>query len=800
MSSCDPIIFVKKKLSLVEKLAIISKGPFQPKKNELPGNNFPQKYGHRFTEDYYWRKLTGDDRVHRDWLTFSISKNRLFCFYCMFFGDKYAQKSWIEDGFQGWNRLGDISLHEKSSCHINGSIIVKLKQNSVAILPSLEEKKREEVAINRDVVNTLVEITKFLGKHSLSFRGHRENWSEANKGNFKDLAELISKWSPSLAIHIEKIKNKGRKEVNFLSWERQNQLIDSVASCIKLVIIKQLKESRYFSVSIDTTFDISKKEQLAFIIRYVNFEKTIPVINERLLALKESSITSGINLFTIFQEICAENGLNWRRFLVGQSYDGAANMRGEYAGLQALVCAENPAATYTWCYAHRLSLIVVQGSSSSQNAVDLFGNLESLYAFITSSKKRVSWFDNAQKTHYPKQRVHRLKRVETTRWFSLSSALNTVIITLNALIDTLIKIQQDEGCVDFKSGAKATGLIEYFLSERFILTAFLYIDIFCIVDPLTRILQSINIDLLGTIKSIHLVTDKIKELRKDNAYTELCKKTENYIENSDMEFSPLPIHRPRKKKRLPSEQIEDNPITDPKYEFKIKTYFVALDTIITAINDRFTSKSQNLLKDISLFSTKRLNEIKCKNSALPKDAFNSFCDVYSKFVQLDELKKEYVQFANYFSEFSNIMKLPKSIHNDYSVEVCDEDNLSDIGENTQMDDSDSDSNDKIDFNNENINLGSLLDLLKLCHMSGLKEVFPTLYTALHIATTLPVTSASPERTFSKLKIIKNRLRSTISQGKLENLMLISCENLSINNSDVIDKFAKLSSVLSSKLL
>ncbi|XP_022175063.1 zinc finger MYM-type protein 1-like [Myzus persicae] len=555
--------------------------------------------------------------------------------------------------------------------------------NSVAILPSLEEKKREEVAINRDVVNTLVEITKFLGKHSLSFRGHRENWSEANKGNFKDLAELISKWSPSLAIHIEKIKNKGRKEVNFLSWERQNQLIDSVASCIKLVIIKQLKESRYFSVSIDTTFDISKKEQLAFIIRYVNFEKTIPVINERLLALKESSITSGINLFTIFQEICAENGLNWRRFLVGQSYDGAANMRGEYAGLQALVCAENPAATYTWCYAHRLSLIVVQGSSSSQNAVDLFGNLESLYAFITSSKKRVSWFDNAQKTHYPKQRVYRLKRVETTRWFSLSSALNTVIITLNALIDTLIKIQQDEGCVDFKSGAKATGLIEYFLSERFILTAFLYIDIFY------------------------------------------------------MEFSPLPIHRPRKKKRLPSEQIEDNPITDPKYEFKIKTYFVALDTIITAINDRFTSKSLNLLKDISLFSTKRLNEIKCKNSALPKDAFNSFCDVYSKFVQLDELKKEYVQFANYFSEFSNIMKLPKSIHNDYSVEVCDEDNLSDI------------------------------DLLKLCHMSGLKEVFPTLYTALHIATTLPVTSASPERTFSKLKIIKKI--GYVAQSHKENL-------------------------------
>lgn len=124
--------------------------------------------------------------------------------------------------------------------------------------------------------------------------------------------------------------------------------------------------------------------------------------------------------------------------------------------------------------------------------------------------------------------------------------------------------------------------------------------------------------------------------------------------------------------------------------------------------------------------------------------------------------------------------------------------MSDVGENTQTDDADS--NDRIVFNNENINLGSLQDLLKLCHISGLKEVFPTLYKALHIATTLSVTSASPERTFSKLKIIKNRLRSTILQGRHEKLMLISCENLSINNSDVIDKFASLSSVLSSKLL
>lgn len=170
-----------------------------------------------------------------------------------------------------------------------------------------------------------------------------------------------------------------------------------------------------------------------------------------------------------------------------------------------------------------------------------------------------------------------------------------------------------------------------------------------------------------------------------------------------MEFSPLPIHRMRKKKRLSSEKVEGNPITDPTYKFKIKTYFVSLDIIITALNNKFTSKSKNLLKDDSLFSTKILNEIKFSNNSLPIDALNTFYDIYTKFVQLDDLKKEYVQFANYFSEFSNVMNLPTNLYG-CSKKVCDEDKILDGSENAKTDDSYS--NDRTDYNNESTHFGS----------------------------------------------------------------------------------------------
>lgn len=56
------------------------------------------------------------------------------------------------------------------------------------------------------------------------------------------------------------------------------------------------------------------------------------------------------------------------------------------------------------------------------------------------------------------------------------------------------------------------------------------------------------------------------------------------------------------------------------------------------------------------------------------------------------------------------------------------------------------------------------------------ECFPNFSTIVKIALTIPLTFASAERSFSKLKTIKNRLRSTMGQDRLDSLMLMSVES------------------------
>ena len=81
---------------------------------------------------------------------------------------------------------------------------------------------------------------------------------------------------------------------------------------------------------------------------------------------------------------------------------------------------------------------------------------------------------------------------------------------------------------------------------------------------------------------------------------------------------------------------------------------------------------------------------------------------------------------------------------------------------------------------------------EIYYSNNLVSFFPNLGISLRIFLTIPVSVASGERSFSKLKIIKTYLRSTISQERLTNLGIISIENEICENLDhnqLIDEYA-----------
>lgn len=626
MNCCqnDPVRLIHlKNISPQVMDAILKWGPCQPQPEDLPKGTFPEdKIKRHFLPKWYKKPLHDGTLGLRDWLSYSPYLDKVFCLYCILFSNN-SSKTWTKIGFSRWkDAIQNFIIHETSSSHIDATLKFKIRESSLPLLPSLLEERKSQISINRELVKQLIDVILYLGRHSLALRGHREKFSDSLRGNYKDLVILLSSHSPIIASYLTKLQTNGKSTLSFISWERQNQMIDAISSHIAKKITAAISESVVFSISLDTSFDISRKDQLSFVVRYV----TTGCVQERFLAMKSTHSTTGESLMSVFEEICQTNNLLWKENLIGQSYDGASNMRGQYNGLQAFIRDINPHATFVWCWAHRLNLIVTDSVSCCLNAMDLFGTLEKLYDYVSSSKNRVWLFEKFQKQRYPKNQIKRLKRVDTTRWNSQSLALTTVNDTFLAILDTLHAIRQGEGTADCKAGFEAGNLRSYMTTEMFIFTMYIFQKLFSSLQPLSKMLQSQDMDLFVAAEMVNRTKNQIVAIRNDESFQEILTRAKEFVNNlennlnndEDIEFIPLPIIRSRKKK-MPGELANDRVESDPLVYFKVETYYKVIDNTYGQIDSRFNELNQDLFKDLSLLSHRRILEIRHRVNDLPKD-------------------------------------------------------------------------------------------------------------------------------------------------------------------------------------
>jgi len=342
------------------------------------------------------------------------------------------------------------------------------------------------------------------------------------------------------------------------------------------------------------------------------------------------------------------------------------------------------------------------------------------------------------------------------------------------------------------------------MCDKFLTTAITYKKMFQIITPLSKMLQTKDTDLIGVID---LVKEKIQHLetcRSDIEFSTVFNEVEEFKKcsiNECEDFKPNPHNSIRRVPRKADEIAVDEVIEDPLQNYKIKTYFIAFDTAITQIKERFNEISNGLFKNLylSLFSRRRMEKISNDLNKLPVDAFKVFSDTYSKFVDKEDLKREYVKFIKCYFNFEKVKLIPTRLHDSQS-DTEDEsiDHLQ-----SDLEDSQNTQKPEEDFTIPKLPLNGwiLSTVLKVVKISGLQSVFPVLSIALKIAVKLPVASTTPERTFSKLTIIKNKLRSTMTEGRLENLMILLCENdIKIDSDTVINTFFNNRSLFQKALL
>ena len=78
----------------------------------------------------------------------------------------------------------------------------------------------------------------------------------------------------------------------------------------------------------------------------------------------------------------------------------------------------------------------------------------------------------------------------------------------------------------------------------------------------------------------------------------------------------------------------------------------------------------------------------------------------------------------------------------------------------------------------------LMSPLEILELVKAADCYPNVSIAYRILLTMPVTVASTERSFSKLKLLKSYLRSSMSQERLNDLTILCIEKNMLENIDV----------------
>ena len=242
----------------------MQKGSCQPTKHEFALKRFGKEQ-RRFNPSWF--------KEFSDWLEYSINKNAAFCLYCYLFkpcnGEQAGGDSFIATGFTNWKEKKRLQVHvggpnsSHNEARRRSEALMNEKQHIEAIISKKTTQARNDY---RTRLNAFVDCVRFLLRQGLAFRGHDESEDSSNQGNFLELLRFH-------AAHNEDIKavvgQNAPENLKLTSPDIQKDIVNAFAVETVNGFINDIRDS-LFSILVDESRDISMKEQMAVVLRYVN--------------------------------------------------------------------------------------------------------------------------------------------------------------------------------------------------------------------------------------------------------------------------------------------------------------------------------------------------------------------------------------------------------------------------------------------------------------------------------------------------------------------------------------------------
>ncbi|KAK4300341.1 hypothetical protein Pmani_027458 [Petrolisthes manimaculis] len=431
----------------------------------------------------------------------------------------------------------------------------------------------------------------------------------------------------------------------------------------------------------------------------------------------------------------------------GQSYDNASNMSGKYQGTQQIIKNECSEAEYIPCMAHSINLVGKCAAESCPAAVSLFALIQKLYSFLVASTYR--WRRHREVLETNKEKKLKVdKKLSDTRWSARADAVAALSRAHKENINVLEELSSDQN-QPAETRAEASGLLKGLKKLETVILLEVWDTVLERFQSASIQLQKSGLSLNTAVTLLDSLLQFVKDLRSQ--FDDFESKAMAKCDPSAAYYADTQSQHIRKRKRHHDEldSVEDVTLTG-RDMFRVTAFLPIIDKLCAALTQRLAAYSD--LREKFGF----LSEISNKTNTELKAAAEKLVSSYPRDLEAG-LELELLQFAH----------LMKSIPRDSSESAP-----SSCGVKAAQRQSPE------------------LEMYKIIHRHDMVETFANVEIVLRLC--MFVRNCTGERSFSKLKLLKNYLRNTMGQDRLSSLTLLSIgyEKLRVLDfTDVIKQFA-----------
>jgi len=184
------------------------------------------------------------------WLSFCISRNRVFCFYCriaitkgLLTFSKNVSNTFVTKGFNNWKKAKE-NFREHEQCHAYSEACMKvnaIQQPSVAAC--LSSKTCRDQENHRQVLIKQLSSLQYLARQGLALRGHNDD-----DGNLSQLLKCRAKEIAGMGEWL--------RCGTYQSHDIVNEIIQLMANQLLRHLLHDIRTAEWYSVIADKTRDI----------------------------------------------------------------------------------------------------------------------------------------------------------------------------------------------------------------------------------------------------------------------------------------------------------------------------------------------------------------------------------------------------------------------------------------------------------------------------------------------------------------------------------------------------------------